>query len=342
MARQGARVHSPMTIPRVVGAIALACVSLAGLPGCEPKVAINVGFGGAPLKEHTVWEGSGSAKVALLDVRGLLADVNPPGLLAPAPNPVDRYAAELDFAEKDPRVKGVIVRINSPGGTVSASDTMYLETLRFRETCSKPVVISMGEVAASGGYYLALAGDRVLAQPTSITASIGVIMPTLNFSEGLSMIGVRSRSIKSGRNKDLANPFEPVREEQYAVLQDMIDEFYARFKALVRERRPGVPDDVLDAVADGRVVTGAKALEIGLVDELGGLREAFVRVQELAGVRDARLVKYAEDGKPVQSAYAAAPADVNLLKISLPALDPLAAGPHGGTSGVYYLWIPPN
>lgn len=318
----------------------LSCGSLSCLTGCEPKVAINVGFGGAPLQERTVWEGSGSSKIALLDVRGLLADASPPSLLAPAPNPVDRYAAELALAEKDPRVKGVIVRVNSPGGTVSASDTMYRETLRFRELTSKPVVISMGEVAASGGYYLALAGDRILAQPTTITASIGVIMPTLNFSEGLSMIGVRSRSIKSGRNKDLANPFEPVREEQYAVLQDMIDEFYTRFKTIVRERRPGVPGDVLDAVADGRVVTGAKALEIGLVDELGGLREAYARVQELANVRDARLVKYAEEGKPVQSAYAAAPADVNLLKVSLPALDPLALGAPGGTSGVYYLWIP--
>lgn len=262
-------------------------------------------------------------KVVLIDVRGLIIDAPQRGLLSPAINPVDELVARLEKAEFDPRVRAVVLRINSPGGGVAATETMYREVVRFRERSGKPVVASMGDVAASGGYYLALAADAVYAQPTTITGSIGVIMPTINVSQGLARIGIVSRALKSGQNKDMANPLEPMREGQYALLQEMVDEFYTRFRATVEERRRAVltahaahpsasgvrpvmiePDSArsalesfnasIDDLTDGRIITGDRAARYGLVDATGGVREAFTHAALLAGLSPdrTRLVKY--------------------------------------------------
>jgi protease-4 len=175
-------------------------------------------------------------------------------------------------------------------------------------------------VGASGGYYLALGADTILAEPTSITGSIGVIMPTVNVSEGLAMIGIRSRSITSGPNKDLANPMEPMRDAQYAVLQQMVDEMYARFRGLVVERRPGLSAGNLDMATDGRIVMGDRAKELGLVDELGGLREAFARAKAMARLERATLVKYADPATPPRSIYSTTGGperEINLVQLKL-------------------------
>lgn len=315
----------------------LACVLLAG---CQPKVAVNVGFGGGKIKEVAVLDSGESSKVAVIEVRGLIADFNRPTLLGPGVNVVDRFVAELEMARKDTSVKAVVLRLNSPGGTVTASDTMYRELRRFRDETGKPVVASMSEVAASGAYYLALGADTIYAQPTTITGSIGVIFPTLNFSEGLAKIGVHSRSVTSGPNKDIANPLEPMREGQYAVLQGMVDEYYAAFKGLVVERRKLSPEVVAQAT-DGRIVTGRQAKAWGLVDENGGLREAFDEAKRRAGLDGARLVKYVEEGRAVQSPYASAgdampKMETNIVQINMPELSALGVG----AAGAYYLWMP--
>lgn len=289
--------------------------------------------------------GGGSAQVALIDVRGLIVDAPERGLWASYASPVDDLVARLAKAETDASVKAVILRINSPGGTVSASDTMYREVRRFAEKSKKPVVASLGEVAASGGYYLALSADTIIAQPTSITGSIGVIMPTMNFSEGLGKLGITSRSIKSGPNKDLANPFEPIREGQYAVLQGMVDEFYGRFRGLVVERRTTMKGSV-DDLTDGRVVTGSKAVESGLADAEGNLRDAFEEAKRRAGLKAANLVKYHPRGsaKP-RTVYATSDVDVpsasqdaggntvNFMQLNLSTL-PTRSG------SAYYVWMP--
>lgn len=310
---------------------------------CAPKVNVAVGAaGGGRLEAREVMSDAGSPafRVAMIDVRGVIYDAQAPGLLGPGPNPVDRFAAALRKAEEDARVKAVIVRISSPGGTVTGSHVMHEELRAFRSRTGKPVVISMGEIAASGGYYLALAGDEVIAEPTTITGSIGVIVPMVNVSEGLGMIGVRSRSIVSGANKDLANPLEPMREGQYAILQRMVDDMYARFAALVRERRPGITN--LEEATDGRVVTGERALQMGLIDGLGGVREAFARAKALGGVSRASLVKYVDEGRLAMTPYAATPipagTEINVLSVQVN--DPLGAGVRMETSGMYYVWLP--
>jgi protease-4 len=287
----------------------------------------------------------GQARIALIDVRGLLIDARKPSLLGEGSNPVDRFIQHLALAEADNDVKAVVVRINSPGGTVTSSDIMHRELRRFMERSKKPVVVSLGEIAASGGYYLAIASDHIIAEPTTVTGSIGVIMPTFNFSEGLNKIGIRSKSVKSAANKDMANPFEPIRDGQYEVLQGLVDEFFARFKALVLERRTIDPANVA-TVTDGRVFTGQQALKLGLVDELGGVREAFHTAKKLASLDRAAMVKYSGTGNPARTAYslsetpAAAQSQGPGMTLRMDMGGPLADVAPSETSGLYYLWMP--
>lgn len=325
----------------------LPCLLLALLTSCAPlSITFTLGAKDRPLRETTVIEDQGaSAKVALIDVRGTIIDAARPGLLSSGSNPVDDLVARLKLAEEDSSVRAVVLRINSPGGSVTASDTMYREVRRFATVTKKPVIASLGEVAASGGYYLALSCDEIVTQPTTITASIGVIIPTINVSDGLKRIGIVARSVKSGVNKDLANPLEPMREGQYAVLQGMVDEFYARFRGLVVERRPNLDTGRIDELTDGRVVTGMEAIKAGLADREGDLRDAFGRAKELAGLKAAYLVKYHEESTTPRTAYGAGadaapapgPTEVNLVQVQL---GDLLGSADAGSTNAYYLWAP--
>lgn len=318
-----------------------------GTPGCLPnRVVIDLTPADTELVETEVLADPGAArsgpKVALLDVSGLISMTPMSGLFVGRSNAVDSLVAGLSKAENDPNVRAVLLRVNSPGGSVAASETMYAEISRFREKSGKPVVVTMGEVAASGGYYISLAADRIYAQPTTITGSIGVIVQTINFSRGLERIGIEARAVTSGPNKDIANPLVPQREAHFAIIQEQVDEFYAAFRELVVVRRPGLDAGDLDWATDGRVVTGRIARDRGLVDGLGGVRDAFTEARTLAGLERARLVKYHTVGAEPRSAYATASAreptgdpgtQINLLQLNLPeALLPSA--------GFYYLWAP--
>jgi protease-4 len=321
------------------------------LPACAPKVQIDVGVGRGTERKLVASpvfadKEPGTAKVAMIDVRGLLADAERPDLFGQGINPVDRFVTQLTLAERDPEISAIIIRITSPGGTVTASDIMYRELRRFEQETRKPVVASLGEVAASGGYYLAIGADRIVAEPTSITGSIGVIMPTINFSEGLNRIGIHSRSVKSAANKDLANPLEPMRDEQYAVIQGLVDQYFARFRALVLERRHIKPEDV-STCTDGRVFSGEEAAKLGLVDQVGGVRDAFEAAKKLAGLSAATLVKYADKDHPARSIYALSDApqpqaQKSGLNVHLDFPGPMGQISATETSGIYYLWMPPT
>lgn len=313
--------------------------------GCTP-LTLSVGLGPTPrvITEVLVTDEPGKEKIALIDVRGMISDMREPGLAGPGANALDVFVSQLGRAEQDPLVRGVVIRINSPGGTVTASDIAYLEVRRFAERTGKPVVVSLGDVAASGGYYLALAGDEIIAQPTSLTGSIGVVIPLMNFSEGLGRLGIVSTAITSGPNKDMGNPFEAREAAHEALYQGLVDEFYSRFRGLVESRRGGIPPGSLEAATDGRIMTGARALEWGLVDSLGGIAEAMVSVKRRAGLTHADVVKYSGSVGRTRSAYAegwstpveapASPAvEVNVLN--------LGRGP-GSMPNAYYLWTGPG
>jgi protease IV len=345
-----------------------AALLVAVLAACAPVTVSATLFGeNARLHGVTVEEDKGaSGDVVLIDIRGLIADRTPDALLGPKFNSIDELAARLKWAAQDPSVRAVILRINSPGGTVTSSDVMFREIRRFRAESGKPVVASLGEVAASGGYYIALAADRIIAEPTSITGSIGVIIPTLNFSEGLARIGIVSRPLVSGANKDMGDPLTPPREQHFVLLQAIVEEFYANFRSTVIDRRgagrapaPGGADHPMpvaraldmsriDQLTDGRILTGRQACEAGIVDDTGGVREAFEAAKQLAGLKGARLVKYyREDSEAPRSAYAptasapgsAGGTEINLLQIRAGALSPSGALESGGA---YYLWLPPG
>lgn len=314
-------------------------VVMACLTGCLPdRVVLDLRPDEGVLRESLVMvgpSGRSGPKVALIDVRGLIADASAPGLVGSGSNPVDELVARLAKAGDDREVRAVVLRINSPGGTVTGSDAMYRELRRFRERTGKPVVACLSEVAASGGYYISMGADEIIAAPTTITGSVGVIMQTVNVSRGLSMIGVEARAVTSGPNKALASPLEPAREEHYTILQGMVDEFYGRFQGLVRERRPGVSTADLARCTDGRVLTGAEAARVGMVDGTGDVHDAVAHAMERAGLRTARVVKYHGMGASVRTAYARSGEEepgIN-VRVSGEGLGVLPAG-------FYYLWRP--
>ncbi|UCD76274.1 MAG: signal peptide peptidase SppA [Phycisphaerales bacterium] len=281
--------------------------------------------------------GRSRAKIAMIDVNGTIADARRSEVFSDGENPVARFTEALRIAENDHNVRAVIIRLNSPGGAVTASDVMYREVQHVKAKTGKPVVMLMGDTAASGAYYLACAGDEIIAHPTTVTGSIGVIIQTFSFSEGLNRIGIRAESITSGSNKAMGSPFEPMSEEHRALLQGLVDEFYGRFRSIVTEARPGLSEADLEWVTDGRVVSGERAAEIGLVDRTGDLHDAFARAKELAKIPAARLVKYHRPLDFVGSAYSAAPTpqtQVNLMQLNLD------GGPLPGGAGFYYLWDP--
>jgi len=286
--------------------------------------------------------GWGADKVAMFELTGLIADMNRPGLITQGANPVAEFVESLEKARDDSRVRAVVVRLNSPGGTVTASDTIYREVMRFREETGKPVVMTMSDLAASGAFYVACAGDRIIASPTTTTGSIGVIIQTFNFSEGMRKIGISADAITSGPNKAMGSPFEPEVPEHRELLQEMVNEFYGRFRLLVEERRPNVSPGDLDWITDGRVISGARAAEVGLVDQTGDLHDAFETAKELAGLSRAQLVKYHRPVEHVGSAYASSPSapamaqqQVNLLQLNM-----YGGAGFGPTPGFYYLWDP--
>jgi protease-4 len=269
--------------------IRLAAAVLA-LTGCS-VVSIDLTPRVRPLEESVV-EGRGPDKVLLLDLAGVLAE-EPIFTLEGRPQVplLARVREELEKAQEDERVRAVVLRINSPGGTVTASDILYHEITRFKMRRKIPVVASILDVGASGGYYVALAADRIVAHPTTVTGSIGVLMLTVNASGLLEKIGVSANYVKSGEFKDMGSPFRAIRPEERALFQDLIDRFYARFVQLVARSRK-LDEARVRAIADGRVHTAAEALQLGLVDQIGYLDEAIDAAKVAAGVAEASVISY--------------------------------------------------
>jgi protease-4 len=338
----------------VFGALMLANLLMSS---CTPLTVSFELFGREKKLTETIVSDDDRAlyKIAVIDIQGTIVDANLPPIFSRGGNPVDDIVARLEMARQDASVKAVVLRINSPGGSVTGSDEVYLEVMRFKQISGKPVVISMAEVAASGGYYVALAGDKIVAHPTTITGSIGVIIPTINFSAGLAKIGIVARSVKSGPNKDLANPLEPMRDSQYVILQNLVDQFYEEFKAKVKERRPNLDMAKFGEMTDGRIVSGRDALALGLIDSLGGVRDAFDEAKTLANIPSAKMVKYQPEGSvrprtpyasadelpmaaglPQATGQVSGGTEINMLQVNASGLFP-NSGP--SASCVYYLWL---
>ncbi len=202
----------------------------------------------------------------------------------------DKTVEWIDKLAKDGRVKVILVKVNSPGGGVVAADEIYRALLRAREEHNKPVVVYMGEVAASGGYYLSCAADSIIASPGTITGSIGVIM-TLPVIEGtLKKIGAEVEVVKSEEHKDITSPFRKRTEAEMALLDTAVQDIYSQFVDIVVVGRKLSREEVLK-VADGRIITGRQAAEIGLVDRTGSYHDAIETAKKMGGLKEAKLMK---------------------------------------------------
>lgn len=319
------------------------CSSLFFLPGCGPtSLLITPVSASQRLVEEVVvresaWAGK---KIALLTVDGLLQNARPASLLGgEGENPVALFKEMLDQAAADEQVKAIVVRINSPGGGVTASDLMYTELRGFREKTHKPTVASLLDVAASGGYYVACAADKIYACPTTVTGSIGVIMMLPDFSGTMQKLGIRANTIKSGALKDAGSPFRELRDEERTLFQAMIDQMYARFLEVVGRSRTNLPAERLRELADGRVYLAPEAKRHGLIDEIGTLEDALAAAKRAAGLENEKIlvVRYDRPLKHRPNVYAQndnPPAQVNLINVSLPAWlsDPAPQ--------FLYLWAP--
>ena len=189
---------------------------------------------------------------------------------------------ELKEYTKDSSIKAIVLRIDSPGGAVAPAQEIYEEVRKT--VLKKKIIVSMGSVAASGGYYIAAPATRIVANPGTLTGSIGVIMEIPNVEGLMNKLGVKTEIVKSGRHKDIASVFRGIRKEERAILQNVLDNVHDQFISAVAEGRKMVRDDVIK-IADGRIFTGEQALEVGLVDEMGNLEAAVKSAGKLAGIK---------------------------------------------------------
>jgi len=283
--------------------------------------------------------GFASAKVVLVDVDGILANREEFSLFGEGENPVSFFVEKLDKAAADSAVRALILRINSPGGTVTASDLMHAEILHFKTRTGgkRPVVAVLMDVAASGGYYLACGADEIVAHPTTVTGSIGVIMQMVNFADTMAKLGIKADAITSGKMKDAGSPLRHMKPEEREVFQKLVDQFYDRFVKVVAEGRPKVTEQKVREIADGRVYSAPQALELGFVDKVGTLRDALADVKARINARRVRVVTYHRPLGWKPNIYAqepVGPPQVNLVNVNLPKLWPY------WEPQFLYLWAP--
>jgi protease-4 len=308
------------------------------LSGCFFSVG-NVGLldRDRSLDETTV-EGEGHDKVLLVDVSEVITDTPTRHAfgLVEEESTLARIESELRRAADDDRVRALVLRINSPGGGATASDQIYSEIVRFKRERKVPVIAALGDLAASGGYYVACAGDRIVAHPTTVTGSIGVLLMNFNVEGLLGKIGVRNETYKAGAHKDLLSPLRGATPEERRIIQAILDSMHARFIGVVRESRPALDPARVPELTDGRIFTAEQAVAAGLVDEIGDLRRAIALAERAAGIEKARVVMYHRPSDSKENIYSAAagmPAQVNLMPIDLGVL--AGRGPR-----FMYLWAP--
>jgi protease-4 len=228
-----------------------------------------------------------SDRIALISMRGLISGSIPGSV---SDSMVEDMRLALEQARDDNRVKAIVLEIDSPGGEVTAADEIYNAVTKAR--ARKPVVVYMDSLAASGGYYVACGGKYLMANETTITGSIGVIIQTLNYEQLLNKIGLASVVFKSGKFKDILNGARPMTAEERELIQSFVMQTYDKFLGIVARER-GVPADTLrNTVADGRILSGKDALDNKLIDGLGQIEDAYAKARQLGNAPDATVVKY--------------------------------------------------
>ncbi len=305
------------------------------LASCAPHFHLDF-LGKDEIQEITLLPSKVKEKILVIDVEGMIGSLGQSGVLERESDVLSRVYYRLEKASQDPFVKGIILRLDTPGGEVTSSDILYHEIQKFRERKRLPVVALMMGVAASGGYYVASACDHIVAHPSTITGSIGVISVFPNIEGLFDKVGVKTTVIKSGGMKDAGSPFRGMSLEEQQVFQGIIDEFYENFLRVVAERRKDALQlEELRKIADGRVYTAAQAFKMKLIDEIGYFDDALAKIFSLTSIKEAKVIAYTYYPKRQTNLYAATLGkqtlfDEKRLEDLLPALK----------SGFYYLWLP--
>jgi protease-4 len=293
-----------------------------------------------PLQEK-VLEGEGEAKILLLDISGIISEKKESkglGFLQKI-SLVARIKEELQKAKGDSSIAGVVIKINSPGGTVTATDIIYHELMQYKKQAGVRIVACLTGTATSGGYYVASAADEIIAHPTSITGSIGVIAMKFNVEEFLSKIGIQKETIKSGDKKDIWSPFRPSTHEEKDIIQTIINKLHERFvKVVLAGRKSLLSKEEIEMLADGRIFTADQASDVKLIDRVGYLDDAVEEIKTSLNLKEARLITYYRPGSYKGTIYSGFPLsahkEINLIAINGDGLDLLP--------GVrfMYLWRP--
>ena len=316
-------------------------------------VALFFGFGGmlfgsiaasaasgksaSKMQEHLIdGEPEAEKKIVIIPIKGLIMES-----MGAGPGTVSQVASMLKAIKKDENVVGVLLEIDTPGGGVTASDRIYHDLVKFKEETKLPMESVFLDVAASGGYYVAMASDKITAHPTTITGSIGVISKFYNFTDVMEKVGVSVNVVKSLNSegkvsfKDIGSPYRPMRPEERKLLQGLVTEMWERFTEVVVEGRKGkLEAPQIRKLADGRVFTGAQALELKLIDAIGYKEDVYASIREASKHPNAKIVTYKKE-----------PGLKELLGFSLAqGLEPLSVGSAtakkilGDYSGFCYVW----
>jgi protease IV len=288
-----------------------------------------------PLTEDTL-EGTGTDKILLISVDGMISDKPKKSFFAESPSLVEQVVAQIGKAQKDKQIKAVLFKINSPGGTITASDLLYHEISAYKEKTGNKVVVSMMDLATSGAYYMSLPADVIMAHPTTITGSVGVISLQPKVKGLMDKIGLGVDVQKTGKYKDTGSPFRDTSEDEKKLLQKSMDEFGQRFIGLVKKHRKLTPQAVAE-ISTARIFLSDEALQFGIIDKIGYISDAIKETKKAAKIsEDARVVVYHRVELPDDNYYNATGAtserfNASLISIELPEI-------LGARAGFYYLW----
>ena len=321
-----------------IGFIVLILTSIVIMGGCAAPQVKLFSDASDPLKE-SILLGTEKGKVLVVSLRGVISTRPKEGTLRTMPSMVQEVVSQLRKAEKDKEIKCLLLKVDSPGGTATASDILYNEILSFKERTNVKIVVSMMDIAASGGYYVSLPADVIVAHPTTITGSIGVVFMRPNVTGLIDKIGFSMDVNKSGKNKDMGSPFRRPTAEETQMLQDLTDGLADQFLKLVAKHR-GLKETTLSTISTARVYLPTEAKALGLIDKIGYLDDAIAEAIEISGLPEkAKVVAYRRTVYPNDTLYNPLTTRSNLQTKPLLDLGLQNTATHL-SPGFYYVWAP--
>ncbi|GIN57739.1 putative signal peptide peptidase SppA [Lederbergia ruris] len=253
---------------------------------------INEGVGvNQAFAEEVLESGSPSQKIAVLEVDGVIQDVGEASIFQTAGYVHKEFMKQLNHVKDDNTVKGIILRVNSPGGGTNESAEIHHKLVQIREETDKPIYVSMGSMAASGGYYISAPANKIFASPETMTGSLGVIMQGVNISELADKLGIDFTTIKSGPYKDIMSQYRDMTKEEKDILDSMLKNSYDEFVRIISEGRD-MPETKVREIADGRVYDGRQAKEVGLIDEFGYQEDVIEQMKNDYKLKGAQVIRY--------------------------------------------------